>query len=282
MNVVTPIPVIIIGGYLGSGKTSLINACLQNGLRNAAIIVNDFGDINIDAALISQYSTDTVELTNGCICCSIGESLADTFFSILDRPQLPELIVIETSGVSDPSSVAAYTHIKGLTNAGILVLVDSTEAVNTFHNQLLRQSFVRQIQSANVLAVTKSDIATPEEHKNTQNLLLQLAADTPVIASTPESLVEIVADSFDVVTPLPATPQTHELLKTVHHFSTPPTQEELESFLDSLDHNVIRVKGIVGLANSTNVLVQKTGRHLSVTSTTVTPTGLVLLALPHS
>ena len=281
MKVATPIPVIIIGGYLGSGKTSLINACLQNGLRNAAIIVNDFGDINIDAALISQYSTDTVELTNGCICCSIGESLADTFFSILERPQLPELIVIETSGVSDPASVAAYTHMNGLTNAGTLVLVDSTEAINTFQNQLLRQSFERQIQSANVLAVTKSDIATPEERENTRNLLQQLAADTPLVASTPQSLTEIVANSIDVVTPMSTTPQQHELIKTVHHFSSPPTQDDLMKYLKSLDHNVIRAKGIVGLANSSNVLVQKTGRHLSVTTTTVASTGLVLLALPH-
>jgi len=282
MSETTPIPVIIIGGYLGSGKTSLINACLQNGLRNAAIIVNDFGDINIDAALISQYSTDTVELSNGCICCSIGESLADTLFSILDRPQLPELIVIETSGVSDPTSVAAYTHMKGLTNAGILVLVDSTEAKNTFRNQLLRQSFVRQIQSADVLAVTKSDIAAPEERENTQKLLQQLAADTPLVASTPQSLIEIIANSLDVVTPLPTSSQIHELIKTVHHFSSPPTKEELVSYLESLDHNIIRAKGVVGLANQSNVLVQKTGRHLSVTTTTVESTGLVLLALPHS
>lgn len=282
MSEATPIPVIIIGGYLGSGKTSFINACLQNGLRNAAIIVNDFGDINIDAALISQYSTDTVELTNGCICCSIGESLADTLFSILDRPQLPELIVIETSGVSDPASVAAYTHMKGLTNAGILVLVDSTEAKNTFRNQLLRQSFVRQIQSADVLAITKSDIAAPDERENTQKLLQQLAVDTPVVASTPLSLTEIVANGVEVVTPLHMSSQTHELIKTVHHFSSPPTKEELVNYLESLDHSIIRAKGVVGLANSSNVLVQKTGRHLSATTTTVETTGLVLLALPNS
>lgn len=282
MNQQSPIPVIIIGGYLGSGKTSLINACLQNGLRNAAIIVNDFGDINIDAALISQYSSDTVELTNGCICCSIGDSLADTFFSILDRQRLPELIVIETSGVSDPASVAAFTHMKGLTSAGIFVLVDATESANTFQNQLLKNSFVRQVQAANVLAITKSDIATSEEYTSTHELLQQLAPDTPVVASSPASLIEMIGVDLDEVRPLSASPQSHGLEKTIHHFSTPPTQEELSAYLESLDNNVIRAKGIIELANSSNVLVQKTGRHLSVTSTDLASTGLVLLALPHS
>ena len=142
MHSAPPIPVVIIGGYLGAGKTTLINHCLQSGLRNAAIIVNDFGDINIDAALISQFSSDTLELTNGCICCTIGETLADTLFTILDRPVQPELIVIETSGVSDPATVAAYTHIAGLTNAGILVLVDALNAISISQQALLKKTLL--------------------------------------------------------------------------------------------------------------------------------------------
>jgi len=114
-------------------------AISARGKQLLSIIVNDFGDINIDAALISQFSSDTLELTNGCICCTIGETLADTLFTILDRPVQPELIVIETSGVSDPATVAAYTHIAGLTNAGILVLVDSLNAISIISTSALEE-----------------------------------------------------------------------------------------------------------------------------------------------
>lgn len=274
----TPIPVVIIGGYLGSGKTTLINHCLQNGLSNAAIIVNDFGDINIDAALISQYSSDTLELTNGCICCSIGESLADTFFSILDRPQLPELIVIETSGVSDPASVAAYGYIKGLTNAGVLVLVDTTQAVDTFNQPLISNSFQRQISAAHILAMTKTDLASTEQITATRQLLQQLAPSTQIVEASPRALVELIDAPHRQATP-PSTPSDgHPLSRSMKLFDDPPSRHELQVFLDSLPESVIRVKGVVALDDASSVLVQKTGPHLSVTATSLPSTGLVLLA----
>lgn len=272
-----PIPVVIIGGYLGAGKTTLINHCLQNGLANAAIIVNDFGDINIDAALISQYSSDTLELTNGCICCTIGETLADTLFTILDRPVQPELIVIETSGVSDPATVAAYTHMAGLTNAGILVLVDALNAMSIFKQALLKKTFERQIESAHVLAITKSELAKEQDLANLRQLLHELAPDTAVIDAMPDVLTHMVTATSTIssATPLPSI--QHSIRGHVHHFSTPPTLGELHSFLHQLDHSVIRVKGVVTLDDSSCVLVQKTGPHLSVTPTNLSPSGLVLL-----
>lgn len=276
----SPIPVVIIGGYLGSGKTTLINACLQNGLSNAAIIVNDFGDINIDAALISQYSSDTLELTNGCICCSIGESLADTLFSILDRPRLPELIIIETSGVSDPASVAAFTHMKGLTSAGILVLVDATEATTTSKNPHLCSSFRRQIQSAHVISITKTDIATSEECASVHALIAAIAPHTPVIEATPTSLVDMIDLSVRQLPTPDAVIPSHSLHREHFEFSAPPTHDQLVEHITSLPVNVIRVKGVIELVDSSKVLVQKTGRHTSVTSTTLSPTGLVLLSVP--
>lgn len=270
------IPVVIIGGYLGAGKTTLINHCLQNGLANAAIIVNDFGDINIDASLISQFSSDTLELSNGCICCSIGESLADTFFSILDRPQPPELIVIETSGVSDPSSVAAYTHISGLTNAGILVLVDAQNAISVFNQPLLRTTFERQIKAAHLLAMTKSELTSDTDRQSVRQLLSTLAPATAVVEATANVL------SLLVDTPLPPPHVTeisdeHPLSGRTHHFDQAPSLTELHSFLDELDVSVIRAKGIIELSDFSRVLVQKTGPHLSITPTSLSPSGLVLL-----
>ena len=278
MNHVSPIPVVIVGGYLGSGKTTLINACLQNGLRNAAIIVNDFGDINIDVALISQYSSDTLELTNGCICCSIGDSLADTLFSILDRPQLPDVIIIETSGASDPASVAAYTNLKGLTNAGIVVLVDAVQAVKHFNEPLIKRSLERQIRSAHLLALTKTDISSPEQRQSVVNLLHELAPRTQVVEASLSALVQLIDTPFASPSPVPSSAEEHMLVSSTHHFDNEVTLEQLHDYLTGLGTSVVRVKGIVELHDGTRVLVQKTGALVSVTTTNVAPTGLVLLA----
>lgn len=278
MSQASPIPVVIIGGYLGSGKTTLINQCLQNGLSNAAIIVNDFGDINIDIALISQFSSDTLELTNGCICCSIGDSLADTLFTVLDRPRLPELIVIETSGVSDPASVAAFTHIRGLTNAGILVLVDAVQAVSIFENSLVTKSFERQIRSAHLLALTKTDIASDDDVQAARRLLGELAPNTHVIEASASSLGELIDMSVEPKHSATPADTDHPLVQATHRFDSPVSLDDLRSFLDDLDSSVVRVKGIVSISDGSHVLVQKTGPLTSLTPTQLQSTGLVLIA----
>jgi Ni2+-binding GTPase involved in maturation of urease and hydrogenase len=102
-----PIPLVVLGGYLGAGKTTLLNHVLSNaGQRRVAVLVNDFGDINIDAALIRERTDDVINLENGCVCCSIGGRLVDALVKISARPARPELLIIEASGVSDPVKIA--------------------------------------------------------------------------------------------------------------------------------------------------------------------------------
>ena len=91
----------IVGGFLGAGKTTLINSLLSTATEPIAVIVNDIGEINIDAALISSVTDDTLELTNGCVCCSIGDSLATTLRDLCQRPEPPERIVLECSGAAE-------------------------------------------------------------------------------------------------------------------------------------------------------------------------------------
>ena len=101
------IPLTIIGGFLGSGKTSLVNHILNNTInKRVAVLVNDFGEINIDAKLIVSVEGETVSLANGCVCCSIRDDLLKEVLKLFDGDVVPEHIVIETSGVSKPISVA--------------------------------------------------------------------------------------------------------------------------------------------------------------------------------
>lgn len=279
----TRIPVFVIGGYLGAGKTTFINECLLGGLHNAAIIVNDFGEINIDASIISAHHGDTLELTNGCVCCSIGTSLADTLFTILDRPQLPDLILIEASGVADPASVAAFTHLQGLVLAGILVMVDAVNALDTSRNALLSATFERQIRAAHIVALTKTDIADSRQSGDVRALVESLNPDAVLVATDAIELSQLVVD-------YPATPRATPLHSTteaeasihftshLHQFVNPPALSEVTNFLESLPPSVVRVKGVVALDDDTTVLIQKSGRYVSSTPTTLAPTGLVIIS----
>ena len=103
------VPVTVVAGYLGAGKTTLINELLRHDHgRRLAVLVNDFGAVNIDAALIADHDGQTISLKNGCVCCSIADELGDALDRVLALEPAPDQIVIEASGVADPANVAAY------------------------------------------------------------------------------------------------------------------------------------------------------------------------------
>jgi G3E family GTPase len=100
-------PVTILTGFLGAGKTTLLNRILNgdHGLR-VAVLVNDFGSINIDTELIVGVEENAISLSNGCVCCNIRDDLIETVEMVIGRPERPEYILLEASGVADPSGIA--------------------------------------------------------------------------------------------------------------------------------------------------------------------------------
>ena len=110
---------VVIGGWLGAGKTTLVNRLLgQAQGERIAVVVNDIGKVAVDADLVQAGDGDTVELTNGCVCCSIGDSLAVTLRDLVLGERPPERIVVEASGVADPDRVAAYGDRRRLRRPG--------------------------------------------------------------------------------------------------------------------------------------------------------------------
>src|ERR1700726_4109188 len=105
-GLMVPVPILLVAGFLGAGKTTVVNELLAHADgRRIAAVVNDFGAINIDAELIAGISDGVVSLTNGCICCSLEGDLLRTLAAILRRSPRPDAIMIETSGIADPGDL---------------------------------------------------------------------------------------------------------------------------------------------------------------------------------
>ncbi|MDI1263786.1 MAG: GTP-binding protein, partial [bacterium] len=122
-----PIPVTLIGGYLGAGKTTLVNSLLRNANgRRLAVLVNEFGSLPIDGDLITARDGNLISISGGCICCSFGSDLVAALVDMTARGQLIDHLLIETSGVALPGSIVqSIGLLPGLALDGVIVLADA-------------------------------------------------------------------------------------------------------------------------------------------------------------
>ena len=154
------LPLTVIGGFLGAGKTTLLNHWLReaDGQR-LAVLVNDFGALNIDAELIAGNSGDTIALTNGCVCCQIGDDLSMALIGVLEQRERFDAVVIEASGVSDPWRIAQLGRADpGLALDGVVVLVDASAVLALVRDPLLTDTLERQLPHADLVVVNKTDL----------------------------------------------------------------------------------------------------------------------------
>ncbi len=154
-------PLTIISGYLGAGKTTLINRLLgeDHGLR-LMVVVNDFGAINLDAETITQAGGDTIALTNGCICCTMEDDLFVVLDKVLSRAERPDHILVEASGIADPAAIAATAIAEPeISYGGIVTLVDGQNAPDLLADKEVGPHVAQQIRAADLTLITRSNDA---------------------------------------------------------------------------------------------------------------------------
>jgi G3E family GTPase len=180
-----PIPVTVVGGYLGAGKTTLVNHLLRhaNGVR-LGVLVNDFGALQIDAELIEATDGDTVSLTNGCICCSLAGGVMEALQSLAARPQPPDRVIIETSGVSDPVAVAQYAHLPGFRLDAVIVLADAETVRRRSTDKHVGRHVLQQLRGADLVALNKVDLLAADQLAAVRAWLAETAPGVRVIEAT--------------------------------------------------------------------------------------------------
>ena len=164
-SVTSPVPFTVIGGFLGAGKTSLLNHLLaqSSGIR-CAVLVNDFGDLNIDESLISSHDGQTISLANGCVCCSISNDFNQTVINLVKRIEEFDQVVVEASGVSEPDRIMDIARLDPeLSPGGIVVLVDAAEVQNRSTDRYINNIVLKQLQAAELLIVNKTDLVSREK-----------------------------------------------------------------------------------------------------------------------
>ncbi|WP_454624910.1 CobW family GTP-binding protein [Bradyrhizobium cenepequi] len=181
MKRAAPIPVTVIGGFLGAGKTTFLNRLLATATARHAVLVNDFGEINVDAALIERHDGTTLSLSNGCVCCSIGSGFLETLGRLLDGGETFERIVIEASGVGDPWRIAEIALVEpDLRLDGVIVIADAKRITELIHDRRVGDTVRGQFDKCDVVLLSKSDVVSRAALHAARSAIQTVRPDAPV------------------------------------------------------------------------------------------------------
>lgn len=290
-----PLPLTVIGGFLGAGKTSLLKHWLRQAQgQRYAVLVNDFGALNIDAQLIESRAGDMIALSNGCVCCQIGDDLTAALIRVLDTVPAYDAVLIEASGVSDPWRIAQMGRADpGLSLDGVIVVVDASAALAQSSDPLLMDTLERQLRAADLIVVNKRELITPEQHQAVQRWIETVAGPVPQVQSTnaavPPALLSSLALPEPVAgdlseAPLHDEPTHGNLFETWSYRPVQAFSEAaLRDWLSQPPPGLLRLKGLLRTLDAAGASnwseLQFAGRHGSLRRTSAPIAGAALVAI---
>jgi G3E family GTPase len=283
-------PVTIITGFLGSGKTTLLNQILSNCQDlKVAVLVNEFGDIDIDSQLLVSIDQDMVELSNGCICCTINDGLVDAVYNVLEKGDRIDYMVIETTGIADPLPIMLTflgTELRDLTHLdSVITLVDASEFTPEHFDS---EAALKQIIYGDIILLNKTDLVAAEQVDELEQQIHAMkekahlircqhgAVPLPLVLdvgyNNPTAYADLVQDEIEQTQHERDDPAHHDhshdhhAHEHHHHHSDhldndgfvsvsycsdrPFSLRKFEEWLDTLPANVFRAKGLLWFTQS--------------------------------
>jgi cobalamin biosynthesis protein CobW len=306
MTTLAKVPCTIVTGFLGAGKTTLVRNLLQNADRRLAVIVNEFGDVGIDGEILKSCGVENcpedaiVELANGCLCCTVADDFVPALRSLLERPQPPEHIVIETSGLALPKPlVKAFNWpeiASRVTVDGVVTVVDGAavaagrfaddpaaiakqraEDPSLEHDNPLEEVFEDQLLCADLVILNKADLMSAAERRDVAAEIGRTLPRAVKVVETQNGQVPIavlLGLGAQAESDLASRPSHHDLEGEHDHddFDTfivdLPAFDSPQALVDRLGkaaaaHDILRLKGFVEIAGKPmRLLVQGVGARL--------------------
>lgn len=275
------IPISVIGGYLGAGKTTLLNSILRRSDSvRFGVIVNDFGELGIDADLLAEAAADNgvINLPNGCVCCTLGADLYEALAALAAVEPRLDQIVIEASGVADPAATAAWGTVAPFAPGGTIVLAAADTIRTQASDRYVGTEVVRQLTGADIVVVTKGDRCNVEQldaveswltDQTSAPMIRSLNGDVPMTILRPAAAGASLAEATER---RPRESSGHGMaLAAIYstwsfESATGTTADRLEMFLAELPDGVLRLKGTVADSGGAmrGILVNVVGKRIDL------------------
>ena len=272
----------VIGGYLGAGKTTLLNHLLANSDgKRIGLLINDFGEINIDGDLIASKTDSQINLTNGCVCCTLVDGYHVAIDQLSEVEPALEQIVVEASGVADVQNLAQYGHGPNMQLDAVLVVADAETIQARAKDKYVAGTIQRQLKAADLIILNKADLVSESQLTAVLDWLQQDFPDARVFSTSHAQVpLPLLVGIRDVERPLVLADYAHAHYATWHFkHDQPVTRAAVNAFLTGLDASVLRAKGFARLHDGSTVSIQVVGRRSEIESTPAAVGGVQLVAI---
>ena len=250
----------VVTGYLGSGKTTLIINSVREHLKDkkVAVVVNEFGEVGLDGKILKNAYSEVLEIEEGCICCKLSQEFERSVISIMQDYQ-PEVIVVESSGTSEPFPIIFSLRTVGTAVEGVVCVVDS----KNFPKYKDEDTAKYQIASSNIIVLNKTDLVGEDTIKEVEEEIKHIKENYKLenmFSQEEKKNIYRIYRSVKGVVPaevFAGTGDPIELKENVHlhthdemgqrviEFDEEPSYEEVMELLSNLPENVYRAKGII-------------------------------------